>query len=280
MRDAPLIHLLSRPLPRRRFVDLMLGELTGVMAPFVMGEARFDTSVATTLAMHEATMQRAAEQFQAQKDLESALHRRQRQLVKELYYRDMAHAIDVARREALRDVWSQKNQLHQTLMIINAVMFSCAFSLSAEATAAQGTPIGLLQCYSATCALALGLLSVSVLLTIKLQARMARYNMTSQRHKYTCGGTHPTFDAFFACHCRGLERGAFGSFYVGTMCTVASAALDMGSISTAQFPSSVTAMWIFVAVLVLAFNAPMVLWPATREAPQQPETAAAATAAQ
>ena len=43
--------------------------------------------------------------------------------------RQMFHDNEIARRESIRDMWSQKNQKTQTLMITDTLMFGCGFGL-------------------------------------------------------------------------------------------------------------------------------------------------------
>ena len=52
------------------------------------------------------------------------------QLQQELMHhsQQMTHATETARRENLRDVWSQKTRKAETLLITNTLMFGCFFA--------------------------------------------------------------------------------------------------------------------------------------------------------
>eukprot|EP00163_Fabomonas_tropica_P002316 TRINITY_DN1174_c1_g1_i1.p1 TRINITY_DN1174_c1_g1~~TRINITY_DN1174_c1_g1_i1.p1 ORF type:complete len:182 (+),score=28.99 TRINITY_DN1174_c1_g1_i1:34-579(+) len=48
------------------------------------------------------------------------------------HLQQMAHDTETARRENLRDVWSQRNRKAETLMITNTLMFGCFFAMIVE----------------------------------------------------------------------------------------------------------------------------------------------------
>jgi hypothetical protein len=243
---------------------LAVAELASVLVPHMHQDTTFTRACRAANDLQGRGLQQAHSNFVEQQKLEKALHRRQQALLKELHFREMSHAIEVARREALRDLWSQKNQLIQTLMVIDTVMFSCAFSLAVEATAPDATNMALLRIYSATTSCALGLLFLSIWLAVKLQARMASYDMHRPRLVYRCGQRHIDFPAFFECHGARLEVAAFGTFWVGTIVTVAASALYVSTIFTWHLDRVVTPLWLFVALATLAFTAPLLSKPLLR----------------
>eukprot|EP00672_Neobodo_designis_P015899 CAMPEP_0174835528 /NCGR_PEP_ID=MMETSP1114-20130205/5455_1 /TAXON_ID=312471 /ORGANISM="Neobodo designis, Strain CCAP 1951/1" /LENGTH=240 /DNA_ID=CAMNT_0016069479 /DNA_START=28 /DNA_END=747 /DNA_ORIENTATION=+ len=224
-------------------------ELAGLVVPYAQQERLFAEQCRGANALQDRALQQQHRTFSEQQRFEAALHRRRMALSKELHLNEMTHATAVARREAVRDVWSQKNQLIQTLMVVDTVMFACAFSLAVEATAPETTDPVTLRCYSGATAVSLGFLFVSIWLALKLQARMSAYDMHRQDRQYGCGRKHSEFPEFFECHCERLEMGTFVTFWLGTVATVASGALYVTSVLLWGLPLRFFApAWLFVAL--------------------------------
>lgn len=242
----------------------MVADLAAVVGPYLQQEKTFTEACRQANALQSAALEQAHRQYREQCQLEAALHQRRLALARELYMREMVHSIEVARRESERDVWSQKNQLIQTLMVIDTVMFSCAFSLAVEATATETTNASVLRLYSASTSIALGLLFISVWIAVKLQMRMASFDMHRPRQIYLCGNTHREFADFFACHCKRFEFLAFATFWCGTCSTVVAGAFYMATVFSWSMPRLLSPTIMFVALCALAFKAPVVLNPLLR----------------
>ena len=241
-------------------------ELAGLVVPYAQQERLFADQCREANALQDRALQQQHRNFVEQQRFEGALHRRRMALNKELHRSEMSHAAAVARREAVRDVWSQKNQLIQTLMVVDTVMFACAFSLAVEATAPATTGVITLRSYSGATAVALGFLFISIWLALKLQARMSAYDMHRPDRAYACGSRHPEFADFFGCHCARLELAAFVTFWLGTAATIASGALYVACVLLWGLPLRFLApAWLFVALCALGFKAPAFLNPCLQQ---------------
>jgi hypothetical protein len=234
-----------------------LAGLAAVAAPLLQQNHNFAEQMQRAEEHHHKAMALAQKRHTAQQQLEAVLQQRRHATAKELHYRSMSHGIEIARREAARDVWSQKNQLIQTLMMIDTVLFSCAFSLAVEGWTPPATSPTLNLLNSVVTSASLGVLFLSIWLTVKLQARMARYDVHHPRLRYVCGHAHLAFNDYFQCHCARLELVAFGAFYVGTMLTVAAAAVFMTAVFTAQFDAFWLPAGLFLGFCAVGFNAPL-----------------------
>eukprot|EP01083_Nonionella_stella_P092912 260239_1 len=146
----------------------------------------------------------------------SGLHRQAIEQAAWHHKQAMSHDTELARRESLRDIWGQKNQKTQTLMIVDTLMFGCGFALVVEGIPPENTSSGVLVLFAASLALALGFLFLSVWFSMLLQNRMTKYVISDQDELYVCGDTHPTFRSYYRCHCATIAGSASFFFYIGT----------------------------------------------------------------
>jgi hypothetical protein len=146
-------------------------------------------------------------------------------LERELHYGQMSHDFDIARKEGVRDAWSQQSQLIQTLMIVDTLMFASAYALLVQGDPPDTTPLWLLRLYAVALGFSMMFLFASVWCSLKLQTRLSHYNMHRQDVVYVCGGQHRYFSDYFNCHCKAVAKVAFVCFYLGTATTLSSAAL-------------------------------------------------------
>jgi hypothetical protein len=222
-------------------------------APLWQGQTQFEEAVRLQNELHKRTIQAENENHRQEQALEFALHRRSLALDKELHYGEMSHAIDIARREAVRDVWMQKSQLIQTLMIVSTLMFSCAAAIFCEGDLpTEGTPVHIARLYAFVLGTAMGALIASVWLSMLLQARMSRYDMHRPRQVYLCGRTHLHFNEYFGCHCQRLQRLSFGTFVAGTAATVAGGGMYLSAAMRWDFQEHAAA-WVFTVLTAVAF---------------------------
>jgi len=175
--------------------------------------------------LHSQAIFQAEKHFQQGLKLDCVLHKREMSLARELHYAQMAHDMEIARRESIRDVWSQRNQLAQTLMVVDTLMFGCAFSILVEGVLPDTTPSEVTQIYAVVLALSLGFLFVSIWFSLNLQARMGKYDMHQPFLKYTCGQTHKNFNQYFDCHCKKISQHALWTFYTGTVLCIVSGSI-------------------------------------------------------
>uniref|UniRef100_A0A7S1MLD4 Uncharacterized protein n=1 Tax=Neobodo designis TaxID=312471 RepID=A0A7S1MLD4_NEODS len=136
-------------------------------------------------------------------------------------------------------------------MVVDTLMFSCAAAVFCEGDLPSAAPRSLARAYAALLGLSMGMLVVSVWLSLRLQGRMAQYDMHRPRQLYVCGRAHRHFNSYFRCHCRHLEALSFGLFVVGTVACVASGGIYL---SAAMYYNVgvPTAAWTFAAVTGLA----------------------------
>jgi hypothetical protein len=175
--------------------------------------------------LHAAEIKHSEALHSDQKTLSLELHLQQ--LQQELRHHRQAMRIDVeaARRENLRDVWSQKSRKADTLVITTTLMFGAFFGLVTEGIMEQATASFLVISYSGSLGLAFAALFVCMLFTMRYQARMADYNIYDEKQIYICGDSHLNFEEYYACHCSVFARVANHSFLVGTAALILAASV-------------------------------------------------------
>lgn len=231
---------------------MFLASALGSVVPLWQTQKYFEDSIHMSNELHRQGIQIANDLHREEQALEFALHRRSLALERELHAGEMSHEIEIARREAVRDVWQQKSQLTQTLMIVDTLMFSCAAAVFCEGDVPADTAVALVRFYAFVLGVAMSALCVSVWLSMLLQARMSRYDMHHPRQLYSCGRTHLHFNEYFACHCRLLEAASFITFVLGTSCCVIAGGIYT-STALALSLSYVPAAWTFGGFTLIAF---------------------------
>eukprot|EP00808_Paulinella_micropora_P000144 g45097.t1 len=124
---------------------------------------------------------------------------------------------ELARRESLRDIWGQRNQKLQTLMIVDTLLFGCSFAVLVEGFPPYGTHDFLLYAFVMINALTIGALFLSVWFCMKLQTRMTMYHIDDQFQAYSCGRFHRDFDSYYRCHCASLEVVSTTLYFFGAV---------------------------------------------------------------
>ena len=177
-----------------------------VVAPMWQAQTQHTEAFQLGNELHIKALQLAEDQHLEGQRFEHILHKHSIQLEKELHYEQMSHDLDIAKREATRDVWSQRNQLIQTLMVVDTLMFSCAFAITVQGDPPPNTATWLIRLYSISLGTSLAFLFVSIWLSLKLQTRMAHYDMHRPTIVYNCGSTHLHFNDYYRCHCKRLSK--------------------------------------------------------------------------
>lgn len=192
-------------------------------------------------------------------------HAQKRALFLERFYRKER----LAASEERRDLWQQRSEATQTLMIVTAVFFVCAYSLVVdgiaqwEAVVREHPTISVV--FGIFASASLFLLLVAFSLCLLLHSRMGSY---SQIRYYNfcsddCGGPHATFSSFYHHHCSPLERALHGFFYAG-------AGSALAGLITYQLPKHAyvykhpEAAVAFIAVILVGIAWPVVasyVWP-------------------
>lgn len=199
--------------------------IAATVLPLWQQRRQHDEALRLSNELHRKTIELSSKYHNEEMELDEELFNRDCALERELHYGQMSHDFDIARREGVRDAWSQRSQLLQTLMVVDTLMFSCAYAVLIQADPPQETPVWLLRCYAFALGSALSLLFASVWCSMKLQGRLSQYDMHRQDVVYVCRKTHRYFNDYYSCHCKQLSSGAFHCFYAGTCATLAAAAL-------------------------------------------------------
>jgi hypothetical protein len=195
------------------------------VAPLWQAETQHVEAVRLQNELHRQAIEQARQLHKESMELNDALFREECKLDKELHLRQVVHDYDIARREGIRDTWSQRNQLVQTLMIVDTVVFSGGYSMLIQESPASDAPMVLVELYVGLLGAGLSLLFASLWFSLKLQTRLAQFDIYHQDTVYVCGKRHRQFADYYECHGAQLTRLAFYSFYIGTVSVMASAAV-------------------------------------------------------
>ena len=125
------------------------------------------------------------------------------------------HALNAARREALRDMWAQANQKNQTQIIMQTLLFGCCFGLLIEGLLPQGTVEPLVCLYGICLSLAIMCIFISLLCLVKVQSRMTRFNISNREQVYRCGRQYANFGEYYKAYCQSLKGWARCCNHVG-----------------------------------------------------------------
>ena len=196
--------------------------------PVEISHAHHGATIATQREIHRQAIGRLLAHAHELAGLAVSLHDRTLQRNQTLHYETVSYELDIARREVARDIWSQKNHLIQTLMVINTVMVISIYSLLVQGYAPAGPD--LLEAhntaYTVMCCFAVACHVASVYVAFKLNARAIQFQMHNPTARYRpCGLAHVDFGSFFDCHCAAMESFAFHLFYLGTSCSLVTCVL-------------------------------------------------------
>lgn len=234
------------------------------VAPLWQAQHQHEEAFVLNNTLHHQAIELADLHHRQETKFSKILHKRSCALERELHYRQMSHDLDIARREAIRDVWSQRNQMTQTLMVVDTLMFACAFAITVQGDPPETTPLWLVRLYAVSLSSSLSFLFASIWFSLKVQTRMAHYDMHRPHLVYSCGTTHLHFNEYYECHCQSLSRYAFVAFYVGTAATIADAAIFAVTKLMWEYNNNVAGTVLFLLIASVAMVMPLVgkkLWP-------------------
>ena len=117
-----------------------------------------------------------------------------------------AHSLESASREGLRDVWAQYNQKNQTSIIYVTLLYSCCFIIIIEGDIPDNISKVVLLLYTMIISFKMITITLSLILLLKIQSKMTRYNIFNRNHIYDCGSQHPNFDSYYNHHCKKLKK--------------------------------------------------------------------------
>lgn len=228
------------------------------VAPMVQAHTQHQQARDVAGAMHEAVIEQQRKAHLDELLLEGELHTRDLKLQRELHFSQLSHDIELSRREAARDVWAQRSQHAQTLMVIDTLMFACAYAIVVQGDPPVESSVWLLRLYSLSQGISLSTLFVSIWLSLSLQRRMGAYDIHRPFVVYGCGRKHSNFESFFKCHCQRLHIWAFQTFYVGTGATISSAILFAFSKLYYDY-SNLAAALVFTVISTIAIFMPLLV---------------------
>ena len=120
--------------------------------------------------------------------------------------------------QELRDIWDQKTEQTSTLLVLNTLMFGCAFGVLIEGMPPESAHPGWIVAFAFCLATSFVLLFVSIIVALMLQAAMSQYQIRTpgapDQHSYQCRRRlHLDFYDFYRCRSaaglreRGVEQG-------------------------------------------------------------------------
>lgn len=176
---------------------------------------------------HESELQHSHELHLQQMDLSVRQHEEAIELAKTQCDVQMGMEMKSAFRENLRDVWDQKSNRAQTLMVIDTLMFACGFGVILEGTLPVATPQPLVMLYAISAGTALSASFLSLWFVMNVMQRMNFFDLYNPQRMYYCGKTHSSFEGYYHCHCKFLSTWASRCFYLGTCCLMVTAGILM-----------------------------------------------------
>lgn len=133
-------------------------------------------------------------------------HNEQLENTNNIHNLEYAHSLESASREGLRDVWAQYNQKNQTSIIYVTLLYSCCFVIIIEGDIPENISKEILIIYVLVISLKMISITLSLILLLKIQSKMTRYNIFNRNHVYECGNQHPNFDSYYNHHCKRLKK--------------------------------------------------------------------------
>eukprot|EP00759_Apiculatamorpha_spiralis_P009443 PhF_6_TR16220/c0_g1_i1/m.25168 len=124
----------------------VVGAAVSLLAPMWQEHSQHSEHMKLLQQMHAEAIRLNEEHFLEEQQLQNVLHKKELALERELHSWQLLHDNDIAKREAIRDVWSQKIQHIQTLMTIDTLMFSCAYAIIVQGDMAMESSAWLLRC--------------------------------------------------------------------------------------------------------------------------------------
>lgn len=219
----------------------LVGAIAGAVVPVELAQSQHGATMASSSAMHRQSVGRSVLQAQETAELERSLHERSIRRAQRIHYETVSYELDIARREVDRDILQQKNNVIQTLMVVNTVMIISIYSLLVQGYM-QPSPGVLVEAhtllYTILCGLSVISHVASVYVAFKLNSRSIQFQMHNpQVHYKPCGNTHIDFTSFYECHCASMESFSLVLFYAGATLALATCAcfvwiVDIGSSSS------------------------------------------------
>jgi hypothetical protein len=186
-----------------------------------------DAQLEQTKLLYQHEMQQTMEHHERELSMKAEFHKAEMLTTRQLHAAAMKVLHDIARREENRDLYTQRTQFAQTLLIVESLLLACNFS-----TLLDGNFIindaALTTVYSSLLSASLGLMLGAILACFKLQSALAGFRFKDRFARYRpCGKKHTEFSEYFACHCLYFQNFSWNCCTSGTVLGLAAASLRL-----------------------------------------------------
>ena len=188
---------------------------------------------------HREELHTNNELTQQQIDESERQHQEQIDCTIDLHNIQHTHNKRSAEREGLRDLWAQYNQKNQTSIITLTLLFSCCFMIIVEGRLPLKVSTNILIVYSILISLQTIFITISLILVIKIQSRMTKFNIFDRYHVYDCGQRHETFSSYYEHHCKKIKSFSNKLSNAGLLCIFLSTNILWSSQLSKEYESKV-----------------------------------------
>lgn len=188
---------------------------------------------------HREELHTNNELTQQQIDESERQHQEQIDCTIDLHNIQHTHNKRSAEREGLRDLWAQYNQKNQTSIITLTLLFSCCFMIIVEGRLPLKVSTNILVVYSILISLQTIFITISLILVIKIQSRMTKFNIFDRYHVYDCGQRHETFSSYYEHHCKKIKSFSNKLSNAGLLCIFLSTNILWSSQLSKEYESKI-----------------------------------------
>jgi len=218
----------------------------------------------TTNELHLHEIYKDEKYFQQEVKLKGHLHKDSVDLERAQHYEKMSHDLEFDRRESIRDIWRQRAEVSQSLMVVDTLMFASAFSLLLEGKIPLASPALLVQVYAFSIGVSLALLLISMWFILLLQTLMSRYDIHHPfMTYYPCGKSHPSFSSYYVCHCKHISRHSESAYYAGTLAFLVASGLLLSAKFLYDYNNEIAVPLFSIVMFTFAMIVPVgrFIWP-------------------
>jgi NADH:ubiquinone oxidoreductase subunit K len=220
-------------------------------------------NLAQAAAQHEDAKLLSEHHFLQQRNLEAEHHelrlrakaqhfKEAAKLQRQLYVTRMAHELDIARREGVRDVWKARNDTAQTMMIVESVFLAFVFELIVGGKIPTDLTESVVSAFAFFLGLAVFSAIVGIVLLMTQHHRLAKYDFQRPLQRYNCGRAHRNLNDYFDCHCAHVDRIGKVSFTISVTSAMVSCCIYGTAKWHSQFHGDVACGVLFTFPLALA----------------------------
>ena len=208
-----------------RRVFLFLDRMDAVLSSFV-AHSQFDESLAQSHQLHARSILQDQQLHQESIAFDIGTFARHQEIRLQQHQKEMELAVDIARRDSIRDAVRHTSQTAYSIIVVDALMLNGLFQLVSQFNLDSASTAPELTTIALTIALAFLFIVLSIFHGLRLQQTAAQYNISNPIHRYkTCGLLHESFPSYYHCHCVWLEYWAVKFFLLGSALTAVSLAV-------------------------------------------------------